>query len=304
MRPRSGQRQWRKRLHGRRLFARAAVASALMLLTGTRPVRAGDPIEPPQPQFGWREMWVGADATKDVWLLYSGVTLAPLSNDVYTDGIRLRMAGGYGRYSVENGGNSSQSCNSNAAAAKTCSKDKSKDDISFSYTDVLVGYHKRFGDLTAKAFIGASMADHAVSKKTSGGARAGREFGATGALEFWLNLGDNAWSSLDLSYSTAYETAAGRWRTGWRVLPTLSIGPELRFDRNAVEFSNGGTCKDIHPTYRGGLFGRYEWFGGEVSASAGFAHIVRPGGINGQGQRDCNDDQFEPYATVNFLTQY
>ena len=28
-------------------------------------------------------MWGGADATKDVWLLYTGVTLAPLSKDIY-----------------------------------------------------------------------------------------------------------------------------------------------------------------------------------------------------------------------------
>ncbi len=52
-----------------------------------------------QPQFGWREMWGGADATKDVWLLYTGVTLAPLSKDIYSDGLRLRMTSGYGQYS-------------------------------------------------------------------------------------------------------------------------------------------------------------------------------------------------------------
>ena len=36
----------------------------------------------------WRETFSGADVTSNVWLLYSGVTLAPTS-DIYGDGVNL-----------------------------------------------------------------------------------------------------------------------------------------------------------------------------------------------------------------------
>lgn len=44
---------------------------------------AAQPLEPAQPKYGWREVWSGADATRDVWLLYGGVTLAPFSEHIY-----------------------------------------------------------------------------------------------------------------------------------------------------------------------------------------------------------------------------
>ena len=308
MRMRAGQRQ----RVSRAVFAVAILRSALSLLALMGPFReaaqAQTYAEPAQPQFGWREMWAGADVTKDVWLLYSGVTLAPLSQDVYTDGLRVRMTGGYGRYTAtQSSQRASPDCGADTGTNENCTviaKSKQTYEVSFSYSELLVGYHKRFGALTAKAFVGGSMVDHAKSARNFDARRMGREYGFTGALEFWLNLGDTAWTSLDLSYSTAYDTSAARWRLGWRALPTVSIGPELRFDENDVQLTPGGTCTDAHPTFRGGLFSRYEWFGGELSASAGYARVVRPGSIDALGQRDCNDEQFEPYATINYLTQF
>ena len=57
--------------------------AVLSFAAATRAAHAEDAVKPQEPQFGWREMWGGADATKDVWLLYTGVTLAPLSKDIY-----------------------------------------------------------------------------------------------------------------------------------------------------------------------------------------------------------------------------
>ncbi len=236
------------------------------------------------PQYGWREMWGGADATKDVWLLYTGVTLAPLSRDIYTNGLRLKMTSGYGQYLLHSGKK-----NCVEKAGETC---RSTSDVAFTYTDVLVGYHMQMGPLTAKAFAGGSMNSHDSVSSDLHKELSGRAFGATLALEFWLNVGDDAWSSLDLSYTMAHDTGSLRARTGWRVLPTLSIGPELRFDTNA-QASSG----------RAGLFARYEWFGGEISTAAGFAQSI----CYPRDSALCADDdgqQFEPYATINVLTQF
>ncbi|MEQ1669466.1 MAG: cellulose biosynthesis protein BcsS [Hyphomicrobium sp.] len=261
----------------------AGTLAAALAIAASAPAMAGNPSEPAQPEYGWREMWGGADATKDVWLLYTGVTLAPFSKDIYSDGLRVRMNSGYGQYHYSRVGRASLTCGSTPGKNETCSSVSKRFEIDVTYTDVLVGYHMRLGALTAKAFAGASMVSHSPSQHDPKNRVTGMEYGATGGLEFWLNVGDNAWTSLDLNYTTAHETGAARWRGGWRVLPTLSVGPEARYDRNAED----GAA-------RAGLFVRYEWFGGEISAAAGVAGSMT-GSIT---------EELQPYATINVLTQY
>jgi hypothetical protein len=274
-----------------------ACGAALLVTYVCPPARAENTTT--EPQYSWREMWVGADATKDVWLLYTGVTLAPLSKDVYTDGLRLRMTSGYGQYTARFGlgDGANPNCIDNRGQIIVCPRSGGGDAVSveskvdISYVDMLAGYHMQLGDLTAKAFIGASLISHRGKDANAKSILLGTEIGATGALEFWLNLDDHSWTSLDLSYSMAHETAAARWRAGWRALPTLSIGPELRFERN----EQAGTA-------RIGAFARYEWFGGEISAAAGVATDLCDT-YNGS---HCSSsfDGIAPYANVNFLTQY
>ena len=43
------------------------------------------------------EFWAGAQAFKHAWSLYSGTTVAPFTS-IQQDGLRLRMVGGYGAY--------------------------------------------------------------------------------------------------------------------------------------------------------------------------------------------------------------
>ena len=45
----------------------------------------------------WWETWTGADATRNSWSLYSGLTIAPFG-DIRKSGLRLRSVAGYGRY--------------------------------------------------------------------------------------------------------------------------------------------------------------------------------------------------------------
>ena len=101
-----------------------------------------------------------------------------------------------------------------------------------------------------------------ASKSDPSSTEDGTEFGVKGALELWLTLSDDTWTSVDVSYSTARNESASRWRTGWRMAPKLSIGPELRYDKNIETGDNAWNG-------RAGLFARYEWAGGEASLAGG-----------------------------------
>ena len=107
----------------------------------------------------------------------------------------------------------------------------------------------------------------------------GQEYGPKAVVELWLNMGSDAWGSLDLNWTSAHETYAARLRAGYRVLPTFSAGIEAGLNGNA-EHDNG----------RGGLFLRYEWVTGEVSVSSGITGDMA--------------DPTNPYVTVNWLTRF
>ncbi len=93
--------------------------------------------------------------------------------------------------------------------------------------------------------------------------------------------------------------------------PQLSLGLEGRFDIDAqgdcdIKWAEGDECKDQYrnqhgsPTdlfdySRGGLFARYEWEGGEISAAAGIsgAFLGRDGSL-----------EPDPNASVSWIKQY
>jgi hypothetical protein len=236
-------------------------------------------------KFGWREVFGGADAARDQWLVYSGMTVAPWSREIYSDGWRLRIGGGYGQFGYDRDVVNDPGCGTPPAVA--CSYSSKHFEVDHSYAEALVGYHLRLGELTAKAFAGASMSSEQHLKPDPMSTVDGTQYGAKVALELWLNMGDAAWTSLDGSYATARSESYARWRAGWRVEPQLSVGPELRYDKN-IESSEDEW--DAHA----GLFARYEWIGGEVSLAGGAA-----GRIDNWGTKDLS-----PYGTLNVLFQY
>lgn len=268
-------------------IARGAGAIAFAL-TAVITASAAEPFDDPNTQkYGWREVWGGADVTKDVWLLYTGVTLAPLSKDIYSDGLRFRVNSGYGQYSYEG---SFLDCSASGGNRDKCTSSLHRFHIDVLYTDILIGYHLRLGELTAKAFAGASIVSHKFDAIDATNKVSGVDIGPAVALEFWLNVGRQAWTSLDLSYTTAHDTGAARWRGAWRIQPNLSIGPEVRYDTNAQ--SEAG---------RAGLFVRYEWVGGEISTAAGFSRRYCK-----SGDKFCTDEEQDssPYVTINLLSQF
>jgi hypothetical protein len=242
-----------------------------------------------QSQYGWREVYGGVDAARDQWLFYSGTTVAPLSPNLYSDGWRLRFGGGYGQYGYDAVGPHA-SCG-DATQNDICSEGDRKRqhyEVAHSYAEALLGYYLQLGRLTAKAFAGASMSsEHHVNAVDPTHDNDGTEFGVKGALELWLTLSDTSWTSLDLSYSTARNESASRWRSGWRVTPKLSIGPELRYDKN-IETGDGAW------NGRAGLFARYQWTGGELSVAGGAAWWVD----------DWAPKDPSAYGTFNVLFQY
>lgn len=209
----------------------------------------------------WRETWIGADFSSNVLLVYSGATVAPFG-DAWSDGWRLRAAGGYGRYEVTYG--------KTRYAAQTTN------------ADLVIGYQKRFGNLTAKLFAGASFVGLDAVAKDGTKRVMEPEIGFKSALELWLDIGDHAFASLDVAGTTAHASFSTRLRYGYRITPPLALGPELILNGNDTwaGADRGHLDRALHNDSRIGGFARFQWTGGEVSASGGISgdisHLSRP----------------------------
>ncbi|MCC7252331.1 cellulose biosynthesis protein BcsS [Hyphomicrobium sp.] len=249
-------------------------------------------------QASGRQVWAGADVSSHVWLVYSGVTFAPWSA-IHDDGFRFRAAAGYGEYEYEKN------------PSRDPTPDRTLDFHARTYfADFLVGYLKRFGELTAKAFVGASVISHEIKPLDDFTVAMGEEVGIKGVLELWLNIGERGWGSLDMSWSSAHETRAARARLGYRVWPKLSIGLEAGINVDSqgecrMKGIGKSGCRNGYGEYvepaelldyaRAGAFARYEWGRSELSLGAGVL-----------GDKFARDDEAEiaPYVTINWLTQF
>lgn len=228
--------------------------------------RAEEPAYKP-----WLESWAGADASAQVWLIYSGATIAPFGN-VWSDGWRLRIGGGYGQYDVTHG--------KTRYAARTMT------------TDLVAGYQMRFGNLTAKLFAGASHIGLEAVAKDGSRHISEPEIGFKTALELWLDIGDHAFASFDAAGTTAHASFSARVRYGYRIAPPLSLGPELVLNGNDTWAGSDRNVlgRALHGDSRIGGFARFQWTGGEISAS---------GGISGDISHPSR-----PYATITLSLQF
>ena len=91
---------------------------------------------------------------------------------------------------------------------------------------------------SGSAFAGASMSSERQEKSDPKNKSDGTGYGAKAVLELWLNMGAEAWTSVDFSYEKNIESGEGEW--------------------------NG----------RAGLFAGYEWNGGEVSLAGGVSERI------------------------------
>lgn len=269
-----------------------AVLAAFCLSAPTLPAHAGDDRPSWREIWKWRESWSGVDIARDNWLLYSGITVAPFGH-IHEPGWRMRLAGGYGQYKYEGNRGTGLTPQIQTFAATTY------------YGDALIGYLERYGPLTAKAFAGISYLAHDIAPHDPDNLVSGDDIGFKGALELWLDIGDIGFASLDASWNSAHDTRNVRTRLGARVAPNWSGGVEgwLNLDDQSdcdLGWDNSAACYNDEKTElidytRAGLFVRYDWDGGEISLS---------GGVSGGSFGSSGDANPEPYATLNWLTQF
>ena len=135
-----------------------------------------------------------------------------------------------------------------------------------------IGYQKELGPLTLKGFAGLSAANYEMTPDDPETAIRGRGLGGKVVLEGWWTMSDQAWSSVDLAWGSLHDSYTARGRLGWRIMPALSVGLETGAAGN-VE------CDIV----RVGGFLRYEWTGGEISASSGMSSDKLLEGAQGPG---------------------
>lgn len=210
------------------------------------------------------EVWIGAEAFRHAWSVYTGATFAP-GGSIQQDGLRLRIVAGQSQY--------------RASAGRVVSP----------FADVLAGYQLQIASVTIKAFAGASGIANLESRQDLAAFWDRTLVGPKAALETWWTIGDSAWTSLDLSWSQPHQSYYGRLRAGWRLAPQISLGLESGLVGNAT----GGSL-------RAGPFARYEWDAGEISLSGGVATDSALGWFGPTpGNRDVGG-----YATLNWLQRF
>jgi hypothetical protein len=281
---------WRSAALDRGMRGRARLSACLVLLahfTTNAWAEPETPIVQTSQGNGWTQVWSGVDAHSNGWLIYGGTTVAPFT-DIYSDGLRLRATTGYGGYGWQG--------NPNPDFPKT---PPPTGHATTNYADALVGYYTQLGPVTIKLFGGIAKIEHnlgTITCKTEAetncdseavaivqnGLIHGMDWGPKASFEVWLNIGSDAYASFDASYTTAFDTYGSHLRLGYRLLPTVSAG---------IESAINGNFHDDN--YRGGMFVRYEWSGGEITVS---------GGIANSDLGNLPDSSF--YGTANYATRF
>ncbi len=228
------------------LRRKAALLLAMPLLCAAPPALAQTANLPPPFMTGAVEAWAGTDLTRHSWSSYTGLTWSPLGK-LAEEGVRLRLAGGYGEYRY-----ATEISRRNRSIYGTAT-----------FADLLAGYQTNWGALTLKAFVGATFDSHVLAPFDPGNSVNGAATGAKAVVESWINLTPSAWMQLDGAIASAHHAYNSRLRLGYRVTPTLSLGLE-----------GGGFGTAASDSGRGGGFARYEWLGGEVAMSGGVSGDV------------------------------
>jgi len=215
--------------------------------------------------------WAGGQVVGDDWAVYSGTSFA-LTGSIIDNGWRLRLVGGYARYSY--------------AGSRRVSGERQP--VTFmgqsGFADVLVGHQVRTGNLTIKAFAGISSVGHTVTPFDPSNDAVGYKYGASGAFEAWLNLNDRLWLSTETTYSTVFNSFGTTLRSGYRIQPALSIGLET-----------GAIGNDDHFAGRAALFAAFDF--GMFADNDSYLRVS----AGSSGDRDID---IKPYAAISVSLKY
>lgn len=269
--------------HLRKWPGRAALVAAATIITGSSPNAAElDPFDDID-RVGAYEVWTGADVAGRTWLAYSGMTHAPFG-DTHADGLRLRATSGFGRYRYDY---------DHATKVK----------VEKAAADLSVGYQAEFDNATIKAFAGwAVLARDFTVTGGIDGRFSKLHHGFKLATEIWLDWSEVTWASLDAAYTDTRETVDARLRFGQRIETEVSLGLEAILNRTDL----AGEVVELpgqqnYGNARIGVFVRYDWFGGEISASGGFSADVVRNRSKGVG---VSSDASSPYGAMTVLLQF
>ena len=249
---------------------------------------------------GHADLFSGFDASGRSWSAYSTAVLSPLG-PLHQDGLRLRLTGSYSAWSYdtksvycsmssqqrkrETGSNFDELCNDIADRALTAQEQAAINKSIKPYglhTDgeqiylsrahearrydvaVMPGLQTSWRAAIVKAYIGPAVESRSILPADPRKAISGMSWGAKGAVEGWMRLGEAFWISGDGGYFSGTETYSGLLRLGYEPLDWLTVGPELAVFGDAEDDSTraGGflrlTIGKVETTLSGGVSAEYD----------------------------------------------
>ncbi|MDX2204790.1 MAG: cellulose biosynthesis protein BcsS [Hyphomicrobiaceae bacterium] len=246
----------------------AFAGAAALHISLPHPAHAEDRASLLAQSLAGRELWVGAEAYRNVWSLYSGVTWAP-AGGLAEDGLRLRLVAGQSAFRY-------QAATGTARGAAP-------------FGEAFVGYQAQVAATTVKAFAGVWGFSNILEPADAAAPWAHARLGPKLALETWTALSAAVWLSIDGSWSALESAHWSRARLGYRLSPALSVG---------IEAGQSGT-RQASAARVGGLV-RYEWAGGEAALSGGIAGDAWGLATGPQARADG----LAPYATLLLLLRF
>lgn len=246
-----------------------AFACALFTLTAmTSEASAQFPSSGGSADKATRDVWVGAEAFRNVWSLYTGITWAP-AGVMSEDGVRLRVVAGQSAFRYE----------APSGPARGVAP----------FADAMAGYQKQWGATTLKAFAGVTGYADILSPRDAAAPWGQARFGPKLVLESWTTLSPRTWLALDASWTSLEDAYWTRARLGFRLMPSLSLGLEA-----------GQSGAHGAGAARAGGFLRVEWASGEASLAGGVA-----GEASGPTSAPhVAGGAFAPYATLLVLQRF
>lgn len=147
--------------------------------------------------------------------------------------------------------------------------------------DLMLGYYFRENDFIAKVYLGANYTEHRISPFDVGNQVQGVVVGAKAQAELWYRFANKGWSSLDLSYSSAFDDYLALGRVGYDLSSSLSFG---------LEGSVAGNM-NYNSSRLGGVM-RIKMDIGEITLNAGMGGDV------------YTPNEWEPYGGLSFFQKF
>ena len=215
----------------------AVISATTAAWAADMPVKAA-PLSAPAP---WLNLFSGFSVAPDAYFGYAGGVVA-LNRNLYTDGWLVRLSGGAGHYEynivpgVKNG-------------------------VDFQVGDFMLGYQQYVGATRFTLYAGTNVESHDNNKDPAAVVR-GTEWGFKVQGEVFHQFNEQWYGLLIGNYSTVFKSYFAMGKVGYKITPTIAIGPELislgneRFDQIHL---GPFISFDIGPRVQLILSGGYSW---------------------------------------------